>query len=182
MRKPMIALGLVALLTAALAVPVAAAPPDAAGAKRPTIVSRALEINAQTGEFSTLLALATQYPDIVSALSGKQQLTLFAPTDQAFADLFAFLGTLGVDPGDLTAEQIKTVLLYHVTPGRWSTDRLAGQSAITMLSGEVASVSIGGGVSISGSSVIATVPSSNGFIHAVDAVLVPPSILAALGL
>jgi len=183
MRKPMIALGLVALLTAALAVPVAAAPPDSAGAKRPTIVSRALEINAQTGEFSTLLALATQYPDIVSALSGKQQLTLFAPTDQAFADLFAFLGTLGVDPGDLTADQIKTVLLYHVTPGRWSADRLAGQDSITMLSGESASVSTGGGVSINASSVvIANVPASNGFIHAIDAVLVPPSILAALGL
>jgi uncharacterized surface protein with fasciclin (FAS1) repeats len=180
MRKPFIALGLVAMLTAAIAAPAAAARPADAG--RPTIVSRALEVNAQTGEFSTLLSLATQYPDIVEALSGKQQLTLFAPTDQAFADLFAFLGTLGIEPSDLTADQIKTVLLYHVTAGRWSADRLSGASALTMLSGETATVSATGGVMINGSNVIiANVPASNGFVHAVDAVLVPPSILAALG-
>lgn len=183
MRKPIIALGLVSLLTAALVAPAAAARPADAGSNRPTLVSRAMAINAETGEFSTLLSLATQYPDIVSALSGKQQLTLFAPTDQAFADLFAFLGTLGVQPSDLTADQIKTVLLYHVTAGRWSGDRLSGQSSIAMLSGETASVSWGGGLMINGSNVvIADVPASNGFIHAIDAVLVPPTILAALGL
>jgi uncharacterized surface protein with fasciclin (FAS1) repeats len=52
-----------------------------------------------------------------------------------------------------------------------------------MLSGETASVSWGSGLMINGSNVIiADVPASNGFIHAIDAVLVPPSILAALGL
>lgn len=175
MRKPLIALGLVSLLTVAIAAPAAAA--------RPTLVSRAVAINAQTGEFDTLLALAGQYPGIIEALSGKQQLTLFAPTDAAFEDLFAFLGTLGVSPSDLTAEQIQTVLLYHVTAGRWSGDRLSGQSSITMLSGESAMVSWNGGLLINGSNVIiANVPASNGFIHAIDAVLVPPTILDALGL
>lgn len=183
MRKPFVTLGLAGLLTVALVAPAAAARPADAGSNRPTIVSRALDINASTGEFSTLLSLATQYPDIVQALSGRQQLTLFAPTDQAFANLFAFLGTLGVEPGDLTADQIKTVLLYHVTAGRWSGDRLAGQSSITMLSGESASVNWSGGLTINDSNVVvADVPASNGFIHAIDAVLVPPSIMAALGL
>lgn len=183
MRRSFVTLGLVGLLTAAIVAPAAAARPADAGSKRPTIVSRAIDINAATGEFSTLLSLATQYPDIVEALSDKQQLTLFAPTDQAFSDLFAFLGTLGVEPGDLTADQVKTVLLYHVTAGRWSGDRLSGQSEISMLSGESASVSYGGGLMINRSNVIiADVPSSNGFIHAIDAVLVPPTILAALGL
>jgi uncharacterized surface protein with fasciclin (FAS1) repeats len=175
MRKPLIALGLVSLLTIAIAAPAAAA--------RPTLVSRAVAINAETGEFDTLLALATQYPDIVEALSGKQQLTLFAPTDQAFEDLFAFLGTLGVEPGDLTADQIKTVLLYHVTAGRWSGDRLSGEGSIEMLSGEEAWIGTDGGVRVNSSNVIiADVAASNGFIHAIDAVLVPPTILAALGL
>jgi uncharacterized surface protein with fasciclin (FAS1) repeats len=181
MRKPLIILGLVGLLTAALVAPAAAARPDGAG--RPTLLSRAVAINAQTGEFDTLLALAGQYPDIVAALGGKSQLTLFAPTDQAFTDLFAFLATLGVSPSDLTADQIKSVLLYHVTAGRWSADRLSGQEEITMLSGEAASIGTAGGVSVNGAGVlIADVPASNGFIHAIDAVLVPPSILAALGL
>lgn len=183
MRKSFVTLGLVGLLTAAIVAPAAAARPAEAGSQRPTIVSRAVDINAQTGEFSTLLALATQYPDIIEALSGKQQLTLFAPTDQAFTDLFDFLGTLGVQPSDLTADQIKTVLLYHVTAGRWSGDRLSGQSSIGMLSGESASISWGSGLMVNGSNVIvANVPASNGFIHAIDAVLVPPTILAALGL
>jgi uncharacterized surface protein with fasciclin (FAS1) repeats len=92
-------------------------------------------------------------------------------------------GTLGVSPSDLTAEQIETVLLYHVTAGRWSDDRLSGQSSIRMLSGEGAMVSWNGGLMINGSNVIiADVPAGNGFIHAIDAVLVPPTILDALGL
>lgn len=181
MRKPLLILGLVGLLTAAFVAPAAAARPADAG--RPTLLSVAAGINAQTGEFSTLLSLAGQYPEIVTALSGKTQLTVFAPTDQAFADLFAFLGTLGVQPSDLTADQIETVLLYHVAGGRWSADRLSGTDSLTMLSGEAVSVSANGGVMINSSNVIiANVPSSNGFIHAIDGVLVPPSILAALGL
>lgn len=181
MRKPLLILSLVGLLTATLVAPAAAARPDGAG--RPTLVSVASAINAQTGEFSTLLSLAGNYPGIVEALSGRQQLTLFAPTDQAFTNLFAFLATIDVDPSDLTADQIATILTYHVVEGRWSAGRLAGQDSLTMFSGETASVSTNGGVAINDSNVvIANVPASNGFIHAIDAVLVPPSILAALGL
>ena len=175
MRKSLLILGMVGLLTAAVAAPAAAA--------RPTLLSRAAAINAETGEFSTLISLASQYPGIVDALSGKDQLTLFAPTDAAFADLVALLESLGLGLGDLTSEQVATVLTYHVLPGRWSADRLSGQTSLTMLSGGVASVSANGSVSINGANVIiADVPSSNGFIHAIDAVLVPPSILADLGL
>jgi len=181
MRKPLIILGLVALLTTALVAPAAAARPADAG--RPTLLSRAVAVNEATGEFSTLISLASQYPGIVEALSGTNQLTLFAPTDQAFADLFAFLATLGIEPGDLTADQIATVLLYHVTEGRWSAGRIASASSLTMVSGESVAISANGGVMVNDSNVIiANVAASNGFIHAIDAVLVPPSILADLGL
>ena len=173
MRKSLLILGLVGLLTAAVAAPAAAA--------RPTLLSRAAALNAETGEFSTLISLASQYPGILDALSGKQQLTLFAPTDAAFADLVALLGSLGLELGDLTSDQIATVLTYHVLPGRWSADRLSGQTSLTMFSGEVASVSTNGGVWINNANVIiADVAASNGFIHAIDSVLLPPSILAAL--
>lgn len=173
MRKSLLILGMVGLLTAAVAAPAAAA--------RPTLLSRAAAINAETGEFSTLISLASQYPGIVDALSGKDQLTLFAPTDAAFDDLVALLGTLGLGLGDLTPDQIATVLTYHVLPGRWSADRLSGQTSLTMFSGEVASVSTNGGVWINNANVIiADVAASNGFIHAIDAVLIPPTILAAL--
>lgn len=173
MRKSLLILALVGLLTAAAAAPAAAA--------RPTLLSRAAAINAETGEFSTLISLASQYPGIVDALSGKQQLTLFAPTDAAFADLVQLLASLGLELSDLTSEQIGTVLTYHVLPGRWSADRLRDQTSLTMLSAEVATVSTSGGVRINDANVIiAGVAASNGFIHAVDSVLLPPSILAAL--
>ena len=179
MRKPLLILSLVGLLTAAFVAPAAAARPDDAG--RPTLLSRSLAINSETGEFSTLISLASQYPGIVEALSGNQQLTLFAPTDAAFADLVALLGTLNLELSDLSSAQVATVLTYHVLPGRFSADRLSGQTSLTMFSGESATVSVNGGVRINDANVIiADVAASNGFIHAIDSVLLPPSILTAL--
>jgi transforming growth factor-beta-induced protein len=182
MRKPFIALGLVALLTAAFVAPAAAARPDNPGAQaRPTIVSVASALNASgpyQGQFDTLLALATQYPDIVAALSGTTQLTLFAPTDAAFEALFEFAAANDVE---LTSGLVKKVLLYHVTAGRFSADRLSGTSSLTMLDGESATISADGGIQIQGANVIAAdVNASNGFIHAIDAVIIPPSVAAGL--
>jgi len=173
MRKPLLILGLVGLLTAAFVAPAAAARPDDAG--RPSLLSRALAINAETGEFSTLISLAGQYPAVVDALSGKQQLTLFAPTDAAFAALFAFAEANDIE---LTSELVLQVLLYHVAPGRWSADRIVDNDGgeLPTLQGDTLNVTIDGGVFIDQAQVvIANVTSSNGFIHAIDAVLLPGS-------
>ena len=173
MRKSLLILGLVGLLTAAVAAPAAAARPDDAG--RPTLLSRALAINAETGEFSTLISLASQYPAVVEALGGKQQLTLFAPTDAAFDALFAFAAENDIE---LTSELVLQVLLYHVAPGRWSAERIIDNAGgeLPTLNGDTLSVTIDGGVFIDQAQVvIADVTSSNGFIHAIDAVLLPGS-------
>ena len=167
MRKSILILGLAGLLTAAVAAPAAAA--------RPTLLSRAVAINAETGEFSTLLSIAGQYPAVVDALSGKQQLTLFAPTDAAFEALFAFAAENDIE---LTEELVLDVLLYHVAPGRWSADRIVDNAGgeLPTLNGDSLEVSVNGGVFIDQARVvIADVTSSNGFIHAIDAVLVPGS-------
>jgi uncharacterized surface protein with fasciclin (FAS1) repeats len=169
MRTIFLSLGLATLISGAAMAPAAAAQ-SATG--RPTLVSVALQINQETGEFSTLISLLTQYPDLVDALSAKQQLTVFAPTDAAFARLFAI-----VDPATLTAAQVKDILLYHVTEGRRSAGWLADRSSVTMLNGDQATVANGDGVTIDGAHVvIANVPASNGFIHAIDAVLLPPDL------
>ena len=172
MRKPLLILSLVGLLTAAFVAPAAAARPDAAG--RPTLASVAIGINAQSGEFSTLLAAVTAC-DLVGALSGKTQLTVFAPTDAAFAELGITAATFATGCPD----GITDILLYHVAPGRWSAGRLidnAGGSVPT-LNGSALSVSVAdGSVFVDDSRVIiANVNSSNGFIHAIDAVLLPGS-------
>jgi transforming growth factor-beta-induced protein len=167
MRKSILILGLVGLLTAAVAAPAAAA--------RPTLLSRAVAINAETGEFSTLLSIAGQYPAVVEALSGKQQLTLFAPTDAAFEALFAFAAQNNID---LTEELVLQVLLYHVVPGRWSAGRIVDNAGgeLPTLNGDTLDVSVNGGVFIDQAQVVITdVTSSNGFIHAIDAVLLPGS-------
>lgn len=173
MRKSLLILGLVGLLTAAVAAPAAAARPHDAG--RPTLLSRALAINAETGEFSTLISLASQYPAVVEALGGKQQLTLFAPTDAAFDALFAFAAENDIE---LTSELVLQVLLYHVAPGRWSAERIIDNAGgeLPTLNGDTLSVTIDGGVFIDQAQVVvADVTSSNGFIHAIDAVLLPGS-------
>ena len=173
MRKPLLILSLVGLLTAAFVAPAAAARPDDAG--RPTLLSRALAINAETGEFSTLISLASQYPLVVDALSGKQQLTLFAPTDAAFEALFAFAAANDIE---LTEGLVLQVLLYHVAPGRWSADRIVDNAGgeLPTLNSDTLSVTVDGGVFIDQAQVvIADVTSSNGFIHAIDAVLLPGS-------
>jgi transforming growth factor-beta-induced protein len=167
MRKSILILGLVGLLTAAVAAPAAAA--------RPTLLSRAVAINAETGEFSTLLSIAGQYPAVVEALSGKQQLTLFAPTDAAFEALFAFAAQNNID---LTEELVLQVLLYHVVPGRWSAGRIVDNAGgeLPTLNGDTLDVSVNGGVFIDQAQVVITdVTSSNGFIHAIDSVLLPAS-------
>jgi uncharacterized surface protein with fasciclin (FAS1) repeats len=167
MRKSILILGLVGLLTAAVAAPAAAA--------RPTLLSRAVAINAQTGEFGTLLSIAGQYPAVVEALTGKQQLTLFAPTDAAFEALFAFAAENDIE---FTEELVLDVLLYHVVPGRWSAGRIVDNAGgeLATLNGDTLDVSVNGGVFIDQARVvIADVTSSNGFIHAIDAVLLPGS-------
>lgn len=159
------------------AAPAAAAPSAQAAAvpSRPnaaplSIVETAIAVNAAgpyKGAFDTLISLLVQYPDIVATLSQKGQYTVFAPTDQAFANLFAV-----VPPASLTSAQVKDVLLYHVAKGRRDAADVTSSSQIRMLNGEFAAVN---GATIDGANIFVTdVAASNGIIHAVDGVLLPP--------
>jgi len=130
-----------------------------------------VEIAVNDGSFTTLVA-ALQEAELVEALSGEGPFTVFAPTDDAFADLLAQL--------DITAEdllnhpQLTDVLLYHVVSGKvMSTDLSEGLEAET-LKGDSIMVSLEGGVFINESEVVtADVEGSNGVIHIIDKVLVP---------
>ena len=171
------------LLAAVVLATVAVTAAVPATAAQPTIVSRALAINAATGEFSTLLAAATcDYFDgaVVTVLSSKPQKTLFAPVDAAF-------GTLGLTKDNVcaafngeagsigTPAALLDILLYHVTPGRKPAGWIATRDSLTMANGGQAAISrVDGKLAVDGARVvIRNVPASNGFIHAVDAVLLP---------
>ncbi|MFO7888212.1 MAG: fasciclin domain-containing protein [Eubacteriales bacterium] len=130
-----------------------------------------VDIAVNDGSFTTLVA-ALQEAELVETLSGEGPFTVFAPTDDAFAELLAAL--------DITAEdllnhpQLTDVLLYHVVSGKvMSTDLSEGMEATT-LKGDDIMVSLEGGVFINDSEVVtADIEGSNGVIHVIDEVLVP---------
>jgi uncharacterized surface protein with fasciclin (FAS1) repeats len=171
MRRIIIALTIAAMT--AISVPAALAAPPSGNPGRPvapnSIVDTALAANAEggafEGQFDTLIALLTQYPNLVSTLSQRGQYTVFAPTDDAFA---------GVDLSGLSPAQIENVLRYHVAVGNRGSASVLGSTQIRMLNGEFAEVS---GATIAGAPIDATdIRASNGVIHVVEAVLVPPSL------
>merc|ERR1712166_1490737 len=126
------------------------------------------------GVFDTLVA-ALGAADLVDVLSGEGPFTVFAPTDDAFAALPDGLVTCLLEPDN--KEALTSILTYHVVSGQvLSTDLTDGMTATT-LQGEDVTVDLTDGVKINDSEVIsADVMTSNGVIHVIDAVLVPPSI------
>ncbi len=126
-------------------------------------------IVAKNYDLSTLLSLVAEREDILELLSGDGEFTVFAPTNEAFdAALEAF--------PDLTTEQITEILTYHVIGAQvLSTDLADGQTAAT-LQGEEITVSINGGVQINNANVVtADLIGTNGVVHIIDAVILPPT-------
>ena len=143
----------------------------------------ALDIALSGPNFSILAAaLDVADPAIVAALEGTDALTVFAPTNAAFD---AFLNDMAMTPDVLLAdtELVNTVLRYHVVIGTndaAAISALNGQSLIS-LQGEPIAITVmeDGGVVLNGVAnvVTADVATSNGVVHVIDAVLVPPSLV-----
>jgi uncharacterized surface protein with fasciclin (FAS1) repeats len=133
------------------------------------IVNTAIE----AGGFETLVA-ALRAAELVDALKGEGPFTVFAPTDEAFAALpEGTLEALLADPsGDLTQ-----ILLYHVVPGQvMAADVSDGLEAETLQGASVAFSVMGDAVKIDEANIVATdIEASNGVIHVIDAVILPPA-------
>jgi transforming growth factor-beta-induced protein len=137
---------------------------------KPSIV----EIAVGNPDFSTLVAALTK-ADLVGALSGDGPFTVFAPTNAAFEKL---AGDLGVEVADLLElPNLEAILLYHVAEGAVKAEQAIALGSITTLNGASVHVSKkGDDVFINKSKVIgADVEASNGIIHIIDAVLIPPT-------
>jgi len=134
-----------------------------------------VDIAVEDGRFTTLVA-AVQAADLVDTLKSEGPFTVFAPTDEAFAALPA--GTLDALLADIPA--LTNILLYHVVPGKvMAADVVAldGQSAETALAGQSISIMVDGENVILNERVnviITDIEASNGVIHVIDAVLLPP--------
>ncbi len=133
----------------------------------PTVVNLAL-----ANENFTTLVQAVVKAGLVDALSGDGPFTVFAPTNDAFAALFAQLGIAGID--DLTAEQLMPILTYHVVPGNVLSTELENGEVGTLNEGKKLTVNLSSGVKINESAVVAAdIQGANGVVHVIDKVLIP---------
>ena len=162
------AIAAVALSLAVVAGPVAARQPGL------TIADTAADVNADTGEFSQLIAAARR-AGLLGVLDGNRQFTVFAPTDAAFQDLYEALGVQGVN--DISVPTLRAVLLHHVAPGERFSGDVLDSTRIRTLNRDFVYPSVAGGAAyISGAQILmADVDASNGVIHVIDTVLVPGS-------
>jgi uncharacterized surface protein with fasciclin (FAS1) repeats len=134
----------------------------------PVVEDGILEVLAAAGQFGELLA-AIDAAGLTETLSGPGPVTLFAPTDEAFAQL--------AEPLPSEPEALQAVLLYHVVEDNLSGFDLLGMTAVPTAQGSEIAVSVAQGeIVLNGSSAvtITNVIGSNGTAHVVNAVLIPP--------
>jgi len=138
----------------------AAKPPS----ERDTIVDVAVAADG----FDVLVA-AVQEAGLVDALSGNRQLTVFAPTDEAF-------DTAGItvdNVSEVDDEFLLNVLTYHVVPGRRKANSIVNADSVPTLNGAKVDVD---GTDLNGDQadiVDTNIEASNGIIHVIDGVLLP---------
>ena len=125
------------------------------------------------GSFTTLVA-AVQAAGLVDTLKGEGPFTVFAPTDDAFAALPE--GTVETLLMPENKDKLTAILTYHVVPGKvMSTDLSNNMMAATVEGGEI-TIMTEGGVKVNQANVVqADIETSNGVIHVIDAVILPPS-------
>jgi transforming growth factor-beta-induced protein len=129
---------------------------------------------------SSLVAALTRFPDLVNTLNSAGTFTVFAPTNDAFA---ALLNTVGqTDLNDIPDDVLRDVLEYHVIGSTVLSGQLTNGNVATV-GGEQIAVNITAGVKLNTTVnvVTANVLATNGVVHVVDAVLVPPSIVPIVG-
>ena len=156
---------LVIALLAISAVPALAAPPNQDD-------QDIVDVAVDNGSFTTLVA-AVEAAGLVDTLKGEGPFTVFAPTDEAFAALPE--GTVEALLEDIPA--LTDILLYHVVPGKVMAAEVVTLSSADTVLGEPVTITVDGDtVMVNDAQVIITdVEASNGVIHVIDAVLIPPA-------
>ncbi|MSO33826.1 MAG: fasciclin domain-containing protein [Candidatus Nanopelagicaceae bacterium] len=138
-----------------------------------TTVGTIVDVASGAGNFGTLVAAVTA-AELVETLSGEGPFTVFAPTDEAFAALPA-----GVVDALLLPENkavLVKILTYHVVSGKVMAADVT-DSDVATVEGQTVKLSTADGVTVNGAKVVAAdVAASNGVIHAIDAVILPPGV------
>ena len=125
-----------------------------------------------TGIHDSLVAAVIQ-AELLSTLQGEGPFTVFAPTDDAFAEAGIDLVALDNEEGKAT---LTDILLYHVVSGAVPSSAVTDGLVAAAVNGDDLTFTVGEGVMVNDANVIlADVPASNGIIHVIDKVLMPPA-------
>ncbi len=133
-----------------------------------------VEVASEAGTFNTLLA-AAEAAGLVDALKGDGPITVFAPSDEAFAKL-----------GDAKIKELlkpenkavlASILTYHVVPGDLKAKKVTKADALDTLNGQRVDITVNdNGAFIDGAKIVATdIKASNGTVHVIDSVILPSS-------
>jgi len=131
-----------------------------------------ISVAAGAGSFNTLAA-ALEAAGLTDTLASGGPFTVFAPTDEAFANLPAGVVEDLLKPENI--DQLRSVLTYHVVPGAFNADKVINWSEAPTVNGTPIWINASSsGVTDSGANVIATdIQAFNGVIHVIDTVMIP---------
>ncbi len=137
-----------------------------------------VETAVSAGSFETLTAALTR-AGLVEALKGRGPFTVFAPTDEAFAELPQ--GTVDNLLQPENVDRLKSILTYHVVSGEVSSRQAVALDSAETLNGQRVEIAFRDGrLSIGGAGVVKTdIEAENGIIHVIDTVLLPPEVIAS---
>ena len=137
----------------------------------PAATKDIVDTAVSAGSFKTLAA-ALKAGELIDALKSKGPFTVFAPTDEAFAQLPP--GTVETLLKPENREKLVAVLKYHVVSGKVMSDQVVKLNKATTLNGKDVRIDVASGVKVNDATVVkADVPASNGVIHVIDRVLLP---------
>src|SRR5208337_2013552 len=131
-----------------------------------------VDTEVSAGSFNTLVA-AVKAAGLVDTLKGRGPFTVFAPTDEAFAKLPA--GTVEDLLKPENKEKLRSILLYHVVPGKVTSKEVVKLTSAKTAEGQPLTIKVEDGkVMVNNATVVnADVEASNGVIHVIDTVLLP---------
>jgi transforming growth factor-beta-induced protein len=131
-----------------------------------------VDIAIDNSNFSILVEAVIK-AELVDALSGDGPLTVFAPTNAAFEELFAAINVTGI--ADLTKEDLTPILLAHVVEGNVASTDLSNGDVNTLNVQKSLAINVDSGVSIDGNITVvaADIQGKNGIVHVIDKVIVP---------
>lgn len=135
----------------------------------------------ENDNLSSLEAALVRFPDLVAALSRTGQNTVFAPTNAAFQNLLAAVGQSSLE--NIPDDVLRDILEFHVVAGSTLKAGQLTNGNLETAGGEQLPVSISSGVRLNGVAnvSVADVDATNGVVHVIDAVMIPPSIAPIVG-